>query len=118
MAVPCCDEPLSVLRVPFTYSAILTLKATVQLSAILDSIVGGILAATHTEVRGRMFAGEYLHTQTREAIDHEDKRIIRQARLSICLIRQEQRDPETSDCLSVAEFNRPFPFRGSQVAPS
>jgi len=118
MSVPCRDEPLPVLRVPLTHSSIVPEKTAVQLSAVLDSIVGRILAATHTEVRGRMFAGEYLHTQTREAIDHEYKGIIRQARFLIRLIRQEQRDPETSDRLSVVEFNRPFPFQGAQRAPS
>jgi hypothetical protein len=67
-----------------------------------------------------MFAREYLHTQTREAIDHEDQGIIRQARfrLRISLVRQEQREPETSEGLSVVQFNRPFPFRGAHCGPS
>jgi hypothetical protein len=116
VAVPCCDEPLPVIRMPFTHSSVVPKKTAIQLSAVLNSIVGRIGTATHTEVRGRMFAGEYLHTQTREAIDHEYKGIIRKARLLIRLIRHEQRDPEASDCLSVVEFNRPF--LGAQRAPS
>jgi hypothetical protein len=92
---------------PLANNPVMEKKVAVQVDAILDSVVGHIVADTHAKVRRRMFAGKYFHIQSSEPIDNEYKKPVRP---TIRLIREEQGAPELSYCLDIIKCNYPLPL--------